>query len=130
MNALTQIRLSPDEAAANAAVISKAVVRAALQLDIRQVELAAMLGISPASVSRLMAGEHVLAASSKPYELAVLVIRLFRSLSGIFGSDSVSTKAWLRCENTALGGVPASLMASATGLVNAVAYTDAARARI
>ena len=130
MNALSHQRSALNEAAADAAVISKAVVRAAVQLEIRQIELAAILGISPASVSRLMAGEHVLAANGKPYELAVLVIRLFRSLSGIFGADTVSVKAWLRCENLALGGVPAALMASATGLVNAVAYADSARARI
>lgn len=115
---------------ARAAVVSKAVVRAAEALGLRQVDLAATLGVSASTVSRLMDGRHRLEEGSKPYELAVLLIRLFRSLSGVFGSDQATLRAWMRGPNLALGGVPAELVRSAQGLVSAVLYADAARARI
>lgn len=115
---------------AKSQVVSKAVVRAAQELGLRQSELAAILGMSPASVSRLMAGDFLMVESSKPFELALLLIRIFRNLSGVFGDQMGDARAWMRVENLALGGVPAQLIGSATGLVNTVTYLDAARARI
>jgi plasmid maintenance system antidote protein VapI len=111
-------------------VVSKAVVRAAQAVGLRQLELAGILGISPASASRLIAGQYLLQPEGKPFELALLLIRVFRSLSGVLGDQTEQACAWMRVENRALGGVPAQLVATATGLVNTVAYLDAARARI
>ncbi|MEI6158692.1 MAG: XRE family transcriptional regulator [Roseococcus sp.] len=115
---------------ARGAVVSKAVVRTAQALGLRQAELAAILGISPPSASRLIAGQYLLQAEGKPFELALLLIRVFRSLSGVLGDQMEQASAWMRVENRALGGVPAQLVTTATGLVNTVAYLDAARARI
>ena len=113
---------------AKSAVVSKAVVRAAQELGMRQLELAAVLGISSASTSRLMVGQFLLPEHGKPFELALLLIRAFRGLNGILPMETAS--AWMRTENLALGGIPAQLIGTATGLVNTVAYLDAARARI
>jgi hypothetical protein len=88
-----------------------------------------VLGVSEATVSRMGAGAYELAAGSKPYELAVLFLRLFRSLDAITGGDSRVARAWLRGENTALGAAPMALIESVSGLVNVVAYLDAHRAR-
>ncbi len=121
---------SPKDGAAKAAVVSKAVVRAAQELGLRQLELAGILGISPASASRLITGQYLLQAEGKPFELALLLIRVFRSLSGVLGDRMADASAWMRVENLALGGVPAQLIATAAGLVNTLAYLDAARARI
>jgi hypothetical protein len=118
------------DADARAAVVSKAVVRAAQALGLRQLELAAILGISPASASRLIGGQYLLQAEGKPFELALLLIRIFRSLSGVLGDQPDQALAWMRVENRALGGVPAQLVTTATGLVNTVTYLDAARARL
>ena len=118
------------DAGAKAAVVSKAVFRAAEALGLRHLELAAILGISPASASRLIAGQYLLQPEGKPFELALLLIRVFRSLSGVLGDQPDQAAAWMRAENRALGGVPAQLITTATGLVNTVAYLDAARARI
>ncbi|UPY37276.1 MbcA/ParS/Xre antitoxin family protein [Sediminicoccus sp. KRV36] len=130
--ALPSLRSPPPrgDAGASSAVVSKAVVRAAGALGLRQLELAHTLGISPASASRLMAGQYLLPAGSKPFEMALLVIRAFRSLSGVLGDQIEQISAWMRVENRALGGVPAELIGTVTGLVNTVAYLDAARARI
>ena len=114
--------------AAAAAVVAKAVTRAADRLELSNRVLAGILGLSEASVSRLGSGAYQLDPDGKPFELAVLFLRLFRSLDGITGGDSAVARAWLRNENSALGAAPMALMGSVAGLVNVVAYLDARRA--
>lgn len=124
-------RTPPGAATATAAapaVVTKAVTRAAERLNLSNRLLAAMLGLSEASVSRMGSGSYQLDAGTKPFELALLFIRLFRSLDGIAGGDTTVARAWLRNDNTALGAKPIALIESVTGLVNVVAYLDARRA--
>jgi hypothetical protein len=117
------------ETAARApAVVSKSVKRAAERLEVSNRILATVLGLSEATVSRMNNGTYQLEAGTKPFELAVLFLRLFRSLDGIAGGDTTVARAWLRNDNTALGAKPVTLIESVTGLVNVVAYLDARRA--
>lgn len=109
-----------------AAVLSKAVVRAADRLGIPQAQLARILGLSKASVSRLCGGKYLLAAERKEWELALLLVRLFRSLDSIVG-DEATARRWLQSGNLALGGRPAELIGSVEGLVHVVQYLDASR---
>jgi hypothetical protein len=92
--------------------------------------LARVLGVSEATVSRMGSGAYVLGPRDKPFELAVMFIRLFRSLDAIVGGDDQAARGWLTSENTALGGVPADLVQTLPGLVNVVAYLDARRALV
>jgi transcriptional regulator with XRE-family HTH domain len=117
-------------AADPAAILSRATVRAAGFLGIAQGELAQVIGVSGATLSRLANGRRHLEPGSKPWQLAALFVRLFRSLDAIVGSDDAAARAWLRSENTALGGVPLTLIRDPAGLVRTVDYLDAARARI
>ena len=112
------------------AVLSKAAVRAAEQLGLRQAQLAKILGLSPASTSRLVAGSWQLSEDSKAWELAAMFVRLYRSLAAITGGQPQAMRAWLHADNDALGGVPAERMLSAEGLVHVLQYLDAARGRI
>lgn len=113
-----------------ALVLAKATVRAAAYLGLAQAEVAAIIGVSPATMSRLANGQKRLEPGTKPFELAALLVRLFRSLDAIVGSDDAVARAWLRGPNDALGGVPLELIRDAAGLVRTVDYLDAARARI
>ena len=113
---------------APAVVVTKSVMRAAARLDLPNRIVAAALGVSEATVSRMGAGAYQLEPGSKPYELAVLLLRLFRSLDAIVGGDVAVARAWLRNQNTALGAAPISLIESVMGLVNVVAYLDHRRA--
>jgi transcriptional regulator with XRE-family HTH domain len=113
-----------------ASVVSKATLRASEALGLRQAELAGILGLSPSSVSRLADGRFDIVPGAKPYELALLLIRLFRALSGVLGNEADLIRQWMRSPNLALGGVPAELIRSAQGLVLTVAYADSARARL
>ena len=114
--------------AAPAVVVTKSVMRAAARLALPNRIVAAALGVSEATVSRMGAGAYQLEPGSKPYELAVLLLRLFRSLDAIVGGDVAVARAWLRNQNTALGAAPISLIESVMGLVNVVAYLDHRRA--
>jgi len=120
----------PRPAADPAATLSKATVRAARFLALAQSDLAPVLGVSAATLSRLANGQRQLEPGSKPWQLAALFVRLFRALDAIVGSDDAAAQAWLRSENSALGGVPLHLIQEPAGLVRAVDYLDAARARI
>mgnify|MGYP001193077424 CR=1 FL=1 len=111
-----------------ASVLSKAVVRAAEHLQLSRAALARILGMSPASVTRLHQGRLQLDPGSKPGELALLLVRLFRSLDSIVG-DRDAARAWLGSENLGLNGVPRDLLSTPQGLVHVVDYLDAHRAR-
>lgn len=111
-------------------MVGKAVARTAERLGLTKAALARTIGVSEASASRLRSGAYALEPGSKPYELSLLLIRLFRSLDAIVGGDEASLRSWMATANHALGGVPRELVQTATGLVAAVMYVDAARARV
>ena len=126
---------SPSDAATAApaersAVVSKAVARATDLLGLSNAALARTIGVSEATASRLRAGRYTLDPGTKPYELALLLIRLFRSLDAVAGGEEAALRSWMAAANHALGGVPRELVQSVTGLVAAVDYVDAARARV
>jgi hypothetical protein len=108
-------------------VVTKAAMRAAGRLGVSNKVLASIIGLSEASVSRMGSGTYTVSPGEKSYELAVLFIRLFRSLDAIAHGDEAVAQAWLRNENLALGGKPLTLIQSVPGLVHAVAYLDARR---
>ena len=110
-----------------AQVLTKATVRVAGQLGLAQAELARVLGISTASVSRMFKDEWTLPPESKPWELAALLVRIFRSLDALVGGDEKNVQAWFHAENVHLGGVPADLVSKIEGLTRVAGYLDALR---
>ena len=108
------------------AVLSKAVVRAADRLGLSRTLLATVLGVSPSTVTRLHAGGYCLDPGRKEWELALLLVRVFRSLDSVVGSEA-SARIWLASANLGLGGRPVELIAQAEGLVRVVHYLDASR---
>lgn len=118
------------EAPAADVVLTKAAVRAAALLGLTQRELAGILGVSEATVSRLRADKYRLSPRRpKEWELARLFVRLFRSLDALWGHDEVA-RTWLASENLALAARPRDLLTSVEGLVRVGRYLDAARGRI
>jgi hypothetical protein len=112
------------------AVITKAVIRAADQLGVTARILATVIGVSEASVSRMKRGEFGLEPGTKPFELAVLFVRLFRSLDAITGGDDKVAASWLANPNTALDARPIEKLQTVSGLVDVIAYLDARRALV
>lgn len=113
-----------------AAVLSNAVVRAGEKLELTQAQLARVLGLSTATASRLASGSWQLAPGSKPWELAALLVRIYRSLDAITGGKVEAMRAWLHSGNAALGGEPARMITTAEGLIHVLHYLDASRSRI
>ena len=110
------------------AVLTKAALRAADRLGLSGRQLAGIVGVSEATVSRWKRGDSLLESGSKPFELAALVVRIFRSLDAITGGDEAVARRWLASPNTALAARPVERMMQLQGLVDVATYLDARRA--
>ncbi len=127
MTIQTQPEISP---LAEGAVVTKATLRVAGHLGIAKKALAGIIGLSEATVSRMGSGTYTLTQGDKSFDLAVLFIRLYRSLDSVAHGDLGVARTWLRTHNVALGGQPLLLIQSIPGLMHAVAYLDARRAHV
>ena len=117
-----------DSAPSESSVITKAAIRTAERLAIKNTALAKILGVSEPTISRMRQGKYRLERGQKAFELAVLLVRLYRSLDGIVAGDDRVAADWLKNKNTALDGVPLDLIQSVSGLTDVIAYIDARRA--
>lgn len=122
------IQLKPTAASQEGRVVTKAALAASERLGLTAARLSDILGISAPTVSRMKRQDFCLEPGSKPFELAVLLIRVFRSLDAIVGGDDIVSRAWLQNHNDALAGVPAEKLTSITGLLDVLSYLDARRA--
>jgi transcriptional regulator with XRE-family HTH domain len=116
-------------AAEAGSVLTRATLRAGERLGFTQRELARLLGVSPASLSRLGRSRQI-DPEAKEGELALLFVRIFRSLDSLVGGDEDAARRWLRADNLHLGGIPAELLMNVEGLVRVVGYLDAMRGRL
>ena len=124
MRAKSRVDAATDEAA----VVTKAALRAADRLGLKSNSFARIVGVSEPSVSRMRRGDYRLTPEQKPFALAVLVIRLYRSLDAIVDGDDAVAQSWIRNENAALQGRPLDLIQSVAGLTHVIQYLDARRA--
>ena len=112
------------------AVLTKAALRAAQRLGLSGRQLAEIIGVSGATVSRWRRGDSLLEPGSKSFEMAALLVRCFRSLDAITGGDEAVARRWLVEPNTALGARPVERMMQVQGLVDVTTYLDARRAAV
>lgn len=68
-------------------VLGKATIRAARELALSNAALARVIGFSEPTISRISDGQRGIDPSSKEGQLSLLVVRLFRSLNPLVGSD-------------------------------------------
>jgi hypothetical protein len=127
-----RVQAKPNHRSANeGAVLTKATIRIADKLEVSQKTLASIIGVSEAVVSRMRNGSYALERSSgKPFELAALFIRLYRSLDAIVGGDEAVARAWLKNKNTVLRSRPIDLIQKVHGLIDVIQYLDARRAPV
>lgn len=126
--ALSRNELVLEAAADPALVLAKAAGRTASLLGLNGAALARTVGLSEPTISRVLRGERGLAPGSKEGELAALLVRVYRSLDALVGSDDRKRDAWMGSYNRALGGVPRELVQTAEGLVGTLSYLDGLRA--
>lgn len=113
-----------------ARVLAQAVAKIADHWGLTNQQLGRMLGLSAPTVSRLLNGHLMLDRHSKAFELAQYLVRLFRGLDAIMGSDDAAARSWLRTENLDLGSKPLDAMGRIKGLVSLCDYVDGFRARV
>ena len=112
-----------------APVLAKATLAAARRLDLKNRQLAEIIGTSEAFVSRLKSGRG-LDPQRTEGELALLFLRLYRSLDALVGGDDAKARAWLHAPNDHVRGSPAERIRTVEGLVDVVQYLDAMRGRL
>ena len=110
-------------------VLTKATLRAADLLGMSSAHLAAVIGVSPATLSRLRSAARSIDPGTKEEELALAFLRMYRSLSSLLG-DTASCQKWFNSVNKHLGGVPAELVRSIRGLLHVAEYLDAMRGKV
>ena len=117
-------------AADRSEVLTSAVTRIAELWNLSNGKLAAILGLSPATVSRLRHGQARLDPASKSFEAGQFLLRLFRSLDALLGSDDDAARRWLEADNLDLGGKPIERVDTMRGLSELCDYVDFYRARV
>jgi transcriptional regulator with XRE-family HTH domain len=113
------------------AVVTKALLRAAESLGLSSADLAEIVGTSESTLSRVRNRKRgPIPLGSKEGELALLFLRVFRSLDALVGGNEAQARAWLTAENHHVGGVPLQRMKKIEGLVDVAEYLDAMRGTI
>lgn len=107
-------------------LVLQAVFRAADELELSRTALARVLGKDRSTLNRAKG----INPASKTGELALLFIRLYRSLSVLVGNDRLQLRHWFHTANRHTGGVPAEQVQRTEGLVEIVQYLDAMRAPV
>lgn len=93
--------------------------------------LSDVIGFSEPTISRIISGDRGISPKSKEGQLALLLVRVFRSLSALVGDpgdDTGKLKLRMDSRNNVLNGVPAELIKSTEGPVRTLAYLDGMRA--
>ena len=109
-------------------VLAMATARTCGFLGLTGAALSRTIGVSEPTISRILKGHKAINPNSKEGELSLLLVRVYRSLDPLVGTDDQKRIAWMRSHNKALGGVPADLIERADGLVATLNYLDGMRA--
>lgn len=108
-------------------VLAKATANASDLLGLSGAALGRVIGLSDPTISRIKGG-GVIDPKSKEGQLAMLLIRVFRSLDPLVGMDDQKRKKWMSSQNKDLGGIPAKLIETPDGLSRTLQYLDGMRA--
>lgn len=111
-------------------ILTSGVARIAEFWNLSNAKLGAILGVSPATASRFRSGQSRLDPASKSFEAGQFLLRLFRSLDALLGSDDIAARSWLATDNLDLGGKPIERIDTMRGLIEVCDYVDFYRARV
>ena len=111
-------------------ILTTAVGRVAGLWRLTNEALGSIIGVSAPTASRLKSGSHILERGTKAFELGQHLVRLFRSLDALTGSDDEASVSWLRTWNVDLGGRPLDLIRTIRGMWEVANYVDDFRARV
>ena len=107
-----------------AEVLKKGFLNAGKELGLSQAELGEVIGKDRSTLAR-----GRLEPESKAGELALLLVRCYRSLFALVGGDAEHMRHWMHTANFHTGGIPAQQVKTVQGLSAVVQYLDAARGK-
>jgi DNA-binding XRE family transcriptional regulator len=122
---MSKMSVNANPVASERDVLGRAAVRAAERLGLSQADLAEVIGRDRTTISR-----RGIEPQSKPGELALMLIRCYRSLAVLVDDDPAQILHWMRTDNRHTGGIPTEQVRSVAGLVAVTEYLDAIRGRI
>ncbi|MDO6461706.1 MbcA/ParS/Xre antitoxin family protein [Granulosicoccaceae sp. 1_MG-2023] len=119
MNSTTLNKLGDDRT-----LIAKAVLNAASYLGLTRNELGEIIGRHRSSLGKGIDPD------SKEGELALMLIRCYRSLFALMDGDRDNIRHWMHTANQGTGGVPAEQIKTIPGLSRVMTYLDAIRGKL
>ncbi len=120
MNIAAQQEIAPDPRA----TLLKALLNAGKYLGLSKAEIGKIIGKDRTSLSR------GIDPASKSGELALLLIRVYRSLHVLVGGQADDLKHWMKTDNLHTQGIPREQLQTVQGLTMVLEYLDAMRGKI
>ena len=112
------------------AIVTGALLEAGSELGLTLAELAVAVGVSTASMKNYSRGAALL-SSPKALELALGLVRVYRSLYAIVGGNREQMQHWMRTPNHHLRNeAPSDLVSRYEGLALVNHYLDGMRGRL
>ncbi|WP_116364116.1 XRE family transcriptional regulator [Parahaliea mediterranea] len=112
------------------AIVTGALLEAGGELGLTLAQLAVAVGVSTASMKNYSRGTAIL-SSPKTQELALGLVRVYRSLYAIVGGNREQMQHWMRTPNHHLRNeAPANLVTRYEGLALVNHYLDGMRGRL
>lgn len=111
-------------------VLTKALCNLAKMYALSGKDLSDIIGISESSVTRLNQGKKRISPDSKEGEMALLLIRIYRSLNAMVGNNHEKAQAWLNSPNAYFHNKPIEEIKTIPGLISVLNYLDAMRGKL
>jgi len=121
---MTTQQLVQDNTVSKTNVLTKALLNAGKEMGLSTAYLGSIIGKDRSSFSR-----GGIKPDSKPGELALMLIRCYRSLYVLVGGNTEHIQHWMHTQNKGTQGVPAEQIARVDGLVRVTEYLDAMRGK-
>lgn len=115
-------------------LVGDSVLDAADALGLSREQLAHTIGVSVPTIARMKRGAPI--PGNKPFEMALLLIRIYRALYALVGGDLHAMRHWMATPNkhfsqqSGLPRIPADMIQGIEGLTQVLWYLDAMRGRI
>ena len=105
-------------------VLRKSLLAAGKELGLSRREIGEIIGRDRSTIER-----KGVDPDSKAGQLALLLIRIYRSLFALMGGDRENMRHFLTTANRGTGGIPGQQLHDVQGIVSVCAYLDAMRGK-
>ena len=108
-------------------ILTKAVICAVDLLDIDMEKLSELMTLDQSVIDEMAKGKQLLMPDEKQWEIGLMIVILFDSLTVIVGEDDAARRHWMATDNRHLGSAPINLIKTFEGLERTVNYLQVFR---